>query len=89
MRANLNTETADAGLPDGTYLQTKNPFGGTCNARCWYTYVTAIWSILWPVGLFCGQLVYFVVILYILWPFCIFFLVLVFCAKKNLATLLR
>jgi hypothetical protein len=38
-------------------------------------YFTAIGNILWPFGIFCGQLVY------------VFLLVLVFCTKKNLATL--
>jgi hypothetical protein len=38
-------------------------------------YFTAIGNNLWPFGIFCGQLVY------------VFLLVLVFCTKKNLATL--
>jgi hypothetical protein len=40
------------------------------------------WSILWPFGIFCGHLVYFMV-------FGIFSPVLVCCAKKNLATQLQ
>jgi hypothetical protein len=44
-------------------------------------YFTVIWSILRSFGLFYGHLV-------MLWYFGIFFLVLVHCAKKNLATLL-
>jgi hypothetical protein len=31
-----------------------------------------IWSILWPFGLFCGHLVFFVTIWSILWPFDLF-----------------
>jgi hypothetical protein len=45
------------------------------------SYFMAVWSILQPFGIFCGHLVYFMVIWYI-------FPVLVCCAKKNLATLL-
>jgi hypothetical protein len=45
--------------------------------------------ILWSFGIFGGHLVYFVVIWNILWPFDIYFPILVYCAKKNLATLLR
>jgi hypothetical protein len=40
-------------------------FGAFRNGRCWY--------ILWPFGLCCGHLVYFVVIWYILWPFGLFY----------------
>jgi hypothetical protein len=40
----------------------------------------ALWSILRPFGIFCGHLVYFMVSWYIV-P------VLVYCTKKNLATL--
>jgi hypothetical protein len=40
------------------------------------------------VGLFHGHLVYFTAIWYILWLFGIFSPVLVYCTKKNLATLL-
>jgi hypothetical protein len=43
-------------------------------------YFTAIENILWPFGIFCGNLVYFVAIWYI-------FPVLVIWTKKNLATL--
>jgi hypothetical protein len=49
---------------------------------------------LWPFVIFCGHLLYFVAICYILWPFVIFcghllyiFLTLVYCIKTNLATL--
>jgi hypothetical protein len=41
-----------------------------------FFYFTAIWYSLWPFGTFCGYLVYF-------------FLILVCCTNKNLATLLR
>jgi hypothetical protein len=34
-------------------------FGGSCNGRCWHTYVMAIWSILLPFCIFCGNLVNF------------------------------
>jgi hypothetical protein len=39
------------------------------------------------VGIYYGQLVYFTAIWYILWPFGIFFPVLVCCPKKNMASL--
>jgi hypothetical protein len=42
-------------------------FEGSCNGRCFMT----VWSILLPFGIFCGNLVNFMV----------------FCTKKNLATL--
>jgi hypothetical protein len=45
------------------------------------------WSILQPVGIFYDHLVYFMIIWYILWSYGIFFLILVCCSKKNLATL--
>jgi hypothetical protein len=45
-------------------------------------YFAAICYTLWPFGIFCGNLVYFMVIWYI-------FPVLVCCTKKNLATLVR
>jgi hypothetical protein len=45
------------------------------------------WPILWPFDLFCGHLVYFVAIWYILWLFGILFPVLVCWTKTNLATL--
>jgi hypothetical protein len=57
--------------------------GGSCNGK-----LLTIWSILRPLQIFYGHLVYFVVIWYILWSFGIFFPVLVSCTKKNLATLL-
>jgi hypothetical protein len=65
------------------YFQTKNPilviFGRSCNRRCW--------SILRPFGIFYGHLRHFMAIRYIMWLFGIFFIVLVCCTKKNLATL--
>jgi hypothetical protein len=51
-------------------------------------YFVAIWYILWLFGIFCGHLVYFVANWYILWLFGIHSPVLVFCTKKNLATLM-
>jgi hypothetical protein len=47
------------------------------------------WYILWPFGLFNCNWKYFMAIWYILWSFGIFFPVLVFCTKKNLATLFQ
>jgi hypothetical protein len=35
----------------------------------WYTYSSAIWSILCSFGIFYGHVVYFMAIWYILWPF--------------------
>jgi hypothetical protein len=40
----------DSGLPDGIFSKQKYQFG--------------IWYILWPSGIFCGHLVYFVAIWY-------------------------
>jgi hypothetical protein len=54
--------------------------GGSFNGKSWY--------ILWPVGLFYGHWKYFMAIWYSLWSFGIFLHVLVFCTKKNLATLM-
>jgi hypothetical protein len=54
-------------------------FGGSCKGRCWY--------ILWTLGPFFGLLLYFMDIWYSLWKIGIFIPVLVFCTKKNLATL--
>jgi hypothetical protein len=62
------------GLPDGIKFQTKNPNDvGTLDVHL--VYFTAIWYILWPVGIFCGYLVYFSVLVYF--------------TKENLATLLQ
>jgi hypothetical protein len=72
-----------AGLPDGLFSNQKSKlglfFGGTCTRRCWY--------ILWTLGPFYGLLLYFMEIWYGSWKFGVFFTVLVFCTKKNLATL--
>jgi hypothetical protein len=65
-------------------LQTKNPnFGKFWRVLQWkiLRYFMTVWSILRPLEIFYGHLVYFVVIWYI-------FPVLVFCTKKNLATLI-
>jgi hypothetical protein len=73
------------------YLSTKNPYLDTFwRALEWKLLVNlmaiknilAIRYILWPCCIFCGHLVYFVVIWYI-------FPVLVCCTKKNLETLTR
>jgi hypothetical protein len=64
------------------YFRTKNPslgkFGSVLLKRCWLI----LWSILLQFRIFYGRSIYFVVIWYI-------FSVLVFCTKKNLATLLE
>jgi hypothetical protein len=65
--------------------------GGPCNRRCWYSLWTFClfyghYIIFWPFGthtyLYCGHLVHFLVIWYILWSFGIFFPVLVCCNEK-------
>jgi hypothetical protein len=53
-------------------------FGRSWNGICLY--------ILWTLGPFYGLLLYFMDVWYSSWLFGIFFLVLVFCAKKNVAT---
>jgi hypothetical protein len=65
------------------YFQTQNPsLGKFGRALQWNmsAYFVVIWSILWSIGIFDGQLVYFMVSWYII-P------VLVYCTKKCLATL--
>jgi hypothetical protein len=52
-------------------------FGGSCIGKCWYIFMS-IWSILRPLEIFYGHLVYFVVN---------YFPVLVCCTKKNLMRL--
>jgi hypothetical protein len=54
-------------------------FGGSRNGRRWY--------ILRTLGPFYGLLLFYMDIWYSSWKFGIFFPVLVFCTKKNLATL--
>jgi hypothetical protein len=64
-------------------FQTKNPnFGKFGRVLQWkiLVYFMTIWSILRPLEIFYGHLVYFAVIWYI-------FPVFAFCTKKNLATL--
>jgi hypothetical protein len=72
-------------LPDGLFWNQKSQFGLSLvglameNIGIFYNhlvYFTAIGNILWPFGIFCGHLVYFS-------PF------LVFCTRKNLATLVN
>jgi hypothetical protein len=70
------------------YLHTLNPntlgilyFGGPWNVECWCILCPFGIGILWSFGIFCGHLVYFVVIWYM-------FHILVCATKKNLATLL-
>jgi hypothetical protein len=65
-------------------FQTKNPFFGVNSERAlkgkMLVYFMAVWNILRPLGIYYGHLV-------MLWQFGIFFPVLVYCDKKNLATL--
>jgi hypothetical protein len=73
-------------LPDGLHIfKPKFPIwvniGGFCNERRLY--------ILWTFGSSHSHWVYFEAVWYILWPFGIFFPVLVHCTKRNLATLLK
>jgi hypothetical protein len=80
-------------------FQTKNPnLGKFWRVLQWkmLVYFTDIWSILRSFVIFYGHLVHFTVFCHILWTFGIvrgnlvyFFPVLVFCTKKNLATLVR
>jgi hypothetical protein len=46
----------------------------------------AIWSILWPFGLFYGHLVYFMAIWSILWPFGIFYAHLIYFWKFGIVS---
>jgi hypothetical protein len=82
--------TLSAGLPDGIFSDQKFQFGKilVCpemeDGGLFYrplVYFTALWSILRPFGILCGNLIYFVVIWYI-------FPILVCCTKKNLAALI-
>jgi hypothetical protein len=57
-------------------FETKNPILG----KFWLIYFMVIWNILQPFGISYGHLV-------MLWQFSIFSLGLVYCVKKNLATL--
>jgi hypothetical protein len=70
-------------LPDGLFSNQKSKFGQILEGLA-----------MEDVGIFYGRLVHFTVFCYILWTFGIargdlvyFFPVLVFCTKKNLATL--
>jgi hypothetical protein len=50
-------------------------FGGSCNGRCWYIlgpFWSDVYMYLQPFVIFCGHLLYFVAICYILWSFGIF-----------------
>jgi hypothetical protein len=94
------TSSLEAWLPD---VQTKNhSLGKFLRVLQWKIYIFVDIPILWPFGTLYGQLVqvlyghlvYFLVIWYISWLFGVFlgylvyfFPVLVFCSKKNLATL--
>jgi hypothetical protein len=70
-------------LPDGLLSNQKSQFGKILECLAMenlgifcdhLVYFTAIGNILWPFGIFCGHLAYFSHFL-------------VFCTKKNLATL--
>jgi hypothetical protein len=67
------------GLPDGIFSNQKSKFWSVLLSKV-LMYFMDIWSILLSIVTFYGHLVYLVVIWYI-------FPVLVFCTKKNLATL--
>jgi hypothetical protein len=62
----------------------KSQFGSILGVLEWkiLVYIKTTWSILRPLEIFYGHLVYFVTIRYII-P------ILVYCIKKNLATLVR
>jgi hypothetical protein len=66
-----------AGLPDGLFSNQKSQLG------------VKFWYILLPFGLFYGHWKYFMSIWFTLWSFGTFLPVLVFCTKKNLATLFQ
>jgi hypothetical protein len=65
------------------YFQTKNPNLGKFLEGLAMEYVVYFW----PCDLFCGHVINFVAIWCTLWSLGIFFLVLVCCTRKNLATL--
>jgi hypothetical protein len=75
------------------YFQTNNPYlGKFWRDLQWRTLVYIFcghWEYFWPFGTCFGHLVYFMVICYIVWLFGTFSPVLVCCAMKNLATMLR
>jgi hypothetical protein len=51
-------------LPDGIFSNKKSQFGKSLDGLLMEDMFTAIWLILRPFGLYCGQLVYFTVIWY-------------------------
>jgi hypothetical protein len=78
------------GLPDGIFSNLKYQCGQISEDLAMedvgilyghLVYFVTIWYILWPFGIFCGQFEYFMAIR-------IIFSVLVYCTKKNLATML-
>jgi hypothetical protein len=77
---------SNPGLPDGFFSDQKLPiwvyFGGPWNGKCCYLYILVIGNIWQQLGIFYGHLV-------ILRSFGIYFPALVYCTKKNLATLLK
>jgi hypothetical protein len=72
-----------SGLPDGLFSNQKTTLGKFWRFLLWkiLVYFMTIWSILWPLEIFYGHLVYFVVIWYIFPHFVILDLL-------NLATLI-
>jgi hypothetical protein len=72
----------EPGLPDGLFSNQNPNLDKFWRVLQWkiLVYFITIWSIL-------RQLEIFTAIWYILWPFGAFLSVLVFCNKKNLATL--
>jgi hypothetical protein len=66
------------GLPDGIFSHQKSQFGSILEGVAKED-VCLFWSILRPIGIFCGPLEYFMIIL-------VYFPLLVCCTDKNLAT---
>jgi hypothetical protein len=62
VKEGVNIPPRDQSLPLGAKTHVD------CSGRCLF-----IWYILWPVGIFYGQLVYFMASWYILWPVGIFY----------------
>jgi hypothetical protein len=68
-----NCRVLRPGLPDVifipkilTWVVLGWPSRGKCIVYAHLEYFTVIWCIVWPFGIFCGNLVYFTVIWYIL-----------------------
>jgi hypothetical protein len=78
------------GLPDVIFVYKKSQIGYILGALVWknLVYLLAVCNILWPFRIVYGRLVYFIAIWYIPLPPTPT-PVLVYCTKKNLATLLK